>query len=296
MDTRISGKTRLMGLIGSPVGHSGSPLMYNYCFDYYGIDCVYLAFDSNETQAEESFAAMRRLNFMGGNVTMPCKQEAARLVDRLSPAARLVGAVNTFVNEDGILTGYNTDGEGLVLDLKDHGVSIAGKDVVLLGAGGAASAIMVQCALDGAKSITVFNRGAAALAHVQSIGEQTMADGTPCKIEFYRIEDAELMHDRIRTADILINATSVGMRPKTEGISLVTDLSVFHKGLVVYEIIYNPEVTRLMQDALENGCRPEHVIGGRGMLLWQGYSAFRLFTGLEMPVKEYKAFLEKRKK
>ena len=285
-----------MGLIGNPVKHSGSPQMYNYCFNYFGIDCVYLAFESDVSQTKATLDAMRRLQMRGGNVTMPCKQEVARLVDHLSPAAKLIGAVNTIVNEDGILTGHNTDGKGLVLDLKDHGISVADKKIVLLGAGGAASAILVQCALDGARSITVFNRGAEALAHVKAIGDQAKESGISCALSFYLTEDSSFLHDQIRDADILINATSVGMAPKSEGKSLVTDMSVFREDLVVYDVIYNPLVTKLMSDAVSHGCRPEHVIGGKGMLLWQGYSAFQLFTGLEMPVEEYKRFLQEKEK
>ena len=182
MDTRISGKTRLLGVIGTPIQHSGSPIMYNFCFNYYGIDCAYLAFDTNAEQVKDTLAAMRRLNMRGANVTMPCKQEVARNVDKLSDAARFVGAVNTIVNDNGVLTGHITDGMGVVLDLKDHNISIVDKDIVLLGAGGAATAIMVQCALDGAKSITVFNRSQESLEKVQKIGETMMADGVPFKL------------------------------------------------------------------------------------------------------------------
>lgn len=293
MDTRISGTTQLLGLIGNPVRHSGSPRMYNFCFDYYGMDCVYLAFESSEEETEATLQAMRRLHMAGGNVTMPCKRAAARLVDELSPEARLIGAVNTIVNREGILTGYNTDGKGLILDLMDHGVSIREKKIVLLGAGGAASSIMVQCALDGASAVTVYNRSLKPLESLQEIGRRLLQEGSSCRMEFQLIGDGRQMHERILEADILINATSVGMAPKSEGISLVTDKRVFRPKLVVYDVIYHPEVTRLMSDALEYGCRKEAVIGGKGMLLWQGYRAFGLFTGKEMPVKEWKRFLEK---
>lgn len=296
MDMRISGTTRLMALIGNPVKHSGSPQMYNYCFQYYGIDCVYLAFESDISQTKDTLDAMRRLQMPGGNVTMPCKQEVARLVDRLSPAAELIGAVNTIVNEDGILTGHNTDGKGLVLDLEDHGISVADKKIVLLGAGGAASAILVQCALDGARSVTVFNRGAQALDKVRSIGAKAKGTGITCEMSFYQMEDSAFFHEQIREADILINATSVGMAPKLEGQSLVKDMRAYHKDLVVYDVIYNPLVTKLMSDAIAHGCRPENVIGGKGMLLWQGYSAFRIFTGKKMPLEEYKRFLAEQEK
>lgn len=294
MDTRISGKTRLLGVFGTPIKHSGSPIMYNFCFDYYGIDCAYLAFDTNAEQVKDSLAAMRRLNMRGANVTMPCKQEVARNVDKLSDAARFVGAVNTIVNDNGVLTGHITDGMGVVLDLKDHNISIVDKDIVLLGAGGAATAIMVQCALDGAKSITVFNRSPEGLAKVQTIGETMMADGISCKMEYFNLGEQDEMHDRIRRCDILINATCVGMEPALDGVSLVTDLSVFREDLVVYDVIYHPLVTKLMSDALANGCKEENVIGGKGMLLWQGAGAFKLYSGYDMPVQELKEFLAKR--
>ena len=229
MDTRISGKTRLLGVFGTPIKHSGSPIMYNFCFDYYGIDCAYLAFDTDASQVKDSLAAMRRLNMRGANVTMPCKQEVCRNMDKLSDAARFVGAVNTIVNDNGVLTGHITDGMGVVLDLKDHNVSIVDKDIVLFGAGGAATAIMVQCALDGAKSITVFNRSKEGLDHVAGIGQKMMDDGIKCKLEFHSLSDTDLMHDKIRECDILINGTCVGMAPALDGQSLVTDMSVSTK-------------------------------------------------------------------
>lgn len=265
--------------------------MYNFCFDYYGLDGVYLAFECGADQMRDMLDAMRRLRMRGANVTMPCKQEAARFMDRLSPAAKFAGAVNTIVNDGGVLTGHITDGMGVVSDMRDHGVSVAGKNIVLMGAGGAARAILVQCALDGAKSVSVFNRGEEALAQAADIGEKMRADGVLCRTDFYPGSESDRMHEMIRSADILINATSVGMSPKQEGHSLVTDLRAFHKDLIVYDVVYHPPVTRLMREAAENGCRKENVIGGRGMLLWQGAAAFRLFTGLEMPVRELKQFL-----
>lgn len=294
MDTRISGKTRLLGVIGTPIEHSGSPVMYNFCFNYYGLDCVYLAFDCDASQVKETLDAVRRLNMRGVNVTMPCKQEAYRNMDRLSPVAGFIGAVNTVVNDNGVLTGHITDGMGVVLDLKDHGHSIKDKDIVLLGAGGAATAIMAQCALDGARSVTVFNRGTQALEKARAIGAHMMAEGVACRLSFYPSAETRLMHDKIRQADILINATSVGMRPAAEGRSLVTDMTVFRRELVVYDVVYNPPVTKLMQDALAHGCQKENVIGGKGMLLWQGAGAFRLYTGLDMPARELKKFLAER--
>ena len=157
MEARISGTTKLFRLIGSPVSHSASPAMQNYGFQACGVDGAYLAFDIKEEEVPEFVKSMRLLNIQGCNVTMPNKTAAAQNMDELSPAAELIGAVNTIVNRDGKLYGHITDGEGFVANLKDHGIGVEGKDIVIFGAGGAATAIQVQCALDGAKSITIFN-------------------------------------------------------------------------------------------------------------------------------------------
>lgn len=148
MERRINGHTRLYALIGSPVGHSGSPAMYNYSFEKLGIDAAYLAFDIPLEKTKDAIDAFRTLNVGGFNITMPNKTAAAQLVDRLSPAAELVGACNTVVvEEDKTMTGHITDGIGFVRNLKEQGVGIEGKKIVLLGTGGAATAIAVQAAV-----------------------------------------------------------------------------------------------------------------------------------------------------
>ena len=156
MDSRISGHTGLLALIGSPVGHSGSPAMYNYSFERLGLDYVYVAFDIKVEEVADAIAAMRTFKMRGCNVTMPCKTEVVRYMDELSPAAQIIGAVNTIVNDNGRLTGHITDGEGFVHNLKDHGIDIKGKKITVAGGGGAATAIQVQCALDGAREISIF--------------------------------------------------------------------------------------------------------------------------------------------
>ena len=158
METWISGTTGLLCLLGSPVGHSGSPAMYNFSFQKQKIDAAYVAFDVTKEQMPEALNAMRLFKMRGGNVTMPCKNVAATLMDELSPAAKIIGAVNVVVNDDGKLIGHITDGIGFVRNLQEHGIDIKGKHLVVLGAGGAATAIQVQAALDGAKQITIFNR------------------------------------------------------------------------------------------------------------------------------------------
>ena len=280
MSERITGHTELIGLMAYPIRHSSSPAMQNEAFAKLGYDYAYLAFEVGADEIEDAVKAIRTLKMRGSNVSMPNKTLVGQYLDELSPAAEMCGAVNTIVNDHGHLTGHITDGMGVVLDLKDHNVSIVDKDIVLFGAGGAATAIMVQCALDGAKSITVFNRSKEGLDHVAGIGQKMMDDGVKCKLEFHSLSDTDLMHDKIRECDILINGTCVGMAPALDGQSLVTDMSVFHEDMVVYDVIYHPLVTKLMADAVANGCKEENVIGGKGMLLWQGAGAFKLIQDL----------------
>ena len=156
MEQRIKGTPGLMMQSEVPVGHPVRPAMYNFSFQHNNQDYAYMAFDIKEDQVGQALDAMRLLKMRGANVTMPCKNEAARLVDQLSPAARIIGAVNTIVNENGKLVGHITDGTGFVHNLREHGVDVKGKKLVVLGAGGAATAIQVQCALDGAASISIF--------------------------------------------------------------------------------------------------------------------------------------------
>ena len=132
--------------------------MYNYSFEKLGFDYVYVALDVKEHEVKDAIAAMRLFNMKGGNVTMPDKTEAAKYMDELSSAAQIIGAINTIVNENGKLIGHITDGEGFVNNLKDHGIEVKGKKITVAGGGGAATAIQVQCALDGAKEITIFNK------------------------------------------------------------------------------------------------------------------------------------------
>ena len=287
MEKRISGHTGLLALIGSPVGHSGSPAMYNYSFEKLGLDYAYVAFDVKEDGVKEALDAMRLFQMRGMNVTMPDKTEAARCVDELSQAAQIIGAVNTIVNENGRLIGHMTDGEGFVNNLKDHGVGIEGKKLTIAGGGGAATAIYVQCALDGAKAITIFNKKDAFFARTLENAEKIKSAVPACEVKVYDIDDTEKFAEELADGDIFVNATIVGMKPM-EDKSIIEDTSLLRPDLVVADIVYNPEETKLLRDAKAAGCT---CVGGKGMLVWQGASAFRLFTGKEMPVEEVKELL-----
>lgn len=284
MEARISGHTGLLALIGSPVGHSGSPAMYNYSFEKLGLDYAYVAFDIKENEVKDYIQAMKLLNMKGGNVTMPDKTEAAKYMDELSPAAQIIGAVNTIVNDNGKLVGHITDGEGFVNNLKDHGIDIKGKKITVAGGGGAATAMQVQCALDGAREITIFNKKDAFFERTLQTAEKIKAAVPGIIVNVYDIDDIAKMTEEIKDSDIFANATIVGMKPM-EDLSVVKDLSAFKPGLVVADAVYNPIETKLLKDAKAAGCI---CVGGKGMLLWQGVSAFKLFTGQDMPVAEVK--------
>ena len=284
MEARITGHTGLLALIGSPVGHSGSPAMYNYSFERLGLDYAYVALDIKENEVKAAIAAMRLFHMRGCNVTMPDKVEAAKYMDELSPAAQIIGAVNTIVNDDGKLTGYITDGEGFVNNLKDHGIDIRGKKITVAGGGGAATAIQVQCALDGAREISIFNIKDAFFERTLQTAEKIKKAVPEIVVNVYDIADTERMTEEIASSDIFANATIVGMKPM-ENESVVKDLAAFRPGLVVCDAVYNPEETKLLREAKEAGCT---CVGGKGMLLWQGVAAFKLYTGMDMPVEEVK--------
>lgn len=284
MERRITGKTGLMGLIGSPVGHSGSPAMYNYSFEKLGLDYAYLAFDIKVEEVEQAIDAIKTFRMRGCNVTMPCKTEAVKYMDELSPAARIIGAVNTIVNEDGKLIGHITDGQGFVDSLRDHGVEIAGKKITVCGGGGAATAIQVQCALEGAKEISIFNIKDGFFERTVETADKIKQEKPDCVVNVFDIADLETMKKEMADSDIFANATIVGMKPM-EGETVVKDTAMYHPGLVVVDAVYNPKETRMLREAKEAGCI---CINGQGMLLWQGAAAFKLYTGLEMPVQEVK--------
>lgn len=279
----ISGHTILTGLLGSPVAHSISPAMHNESFKQLGLDYVYLAFDVGTQDMETAVNGLRTLNVRGFNVTMPCKNIMATLCDKLSPAAKFCGAVNTVVNDNGMLTGYTTDGIGYMCAIQESGHNIIGKKMTLLGAGGAATAVLVQAALDGVAEISVFSRRSASFEHIQKIIAQ-LNEHTSCKITLYDLADVAALRQEIKSSAILTNGTSVGMAPNTDG-SVITDTTMFHKDLIVSDIIYNPRETKLLKLAKEYGCA---TCNGLYMLLYQGAEAFRLWTGQEMPVAHIK--------
>ena len=285
----ISGRTKMICLLGSPVAHSMSPAMHNEAFAELGLDYRYLAFDVKEGELAGVMDSFRRMGVRGFNLTMPLKTEAVALCDRLSPAAEIAGSVNTVVLEDdGTATGHTTDGIGFTESARQEGVDFRGQKVTLLGTGGAGIAILVQLALDGAREVAVFER-ASSRFHDRTARVVAELNGrTHCHVTVYDYEDA-VMQQQIAESCLLINATNVGMAPNTDA-CIIPDPSWLTKRaaapLVVADVIYNPRKTKLLEMAEACGLKS---FNGINMLLYQGAAAFELWTGKKMPTEKIKA-------
>jgi len=280
MSKHVTGHTKMMCLLGSPVEHSISPEMHNEAFLQLGLDCEYLVFDVGTETLKTAVEGLRTMGVRGFNLTMPNKNLMAEICDKLSEASEIAGAVNTVVNDNGVLTGYTTDGIGYMMSAKDAGYDLKGKHLVQLGAGGAGTAILVQAALDGVSKLDVFNLKDAFWPRVEKIVEK-LNERTNCQVCLYDISDLSDMKDCLWQADFLVNTTPVGMAPNTDN-SIIPDASYFHKGLVVSDVVYNPEETKMLKMAREAGCE---TFNGLYMLLYQGAASFELWTGKEMPVE-----------
>lgn len=284
MTIPITGHTRLIGLLGDPVAHSVSPLMHNESFRLLGLDYVYLCFRTTENTLSHVVTGLRDAGIRGFNLTMPCKNQMTQLCDHLSPAARLIGAVNTVVCDDGILTGHNTDGIGFFRAAAQEGFSVPGKRITLMGMGGASTAIAVQAALDQAAALDIFVRPTSRFySRARRIAEE-LNQTTNCLVRVLEHDDKKALAESLGNADLLINGTSVGMAPNTDA-TILTDCALLRPDLLVADVIYNPRETLFLRNAREAGCR---TFNGMYMLLYQGAEAFRLWTGQEMPVEEIK--------
>ena len=279
MKKDITGHTRLICLLGDPVSHSISPAMHNLSFQILGLDYVYMAFKSSVEEFDNTVNTLKQIGARGFNCTMPCKRIAFERSDILSPAAKLMNSVNTVVIEDGKLYGHNTDGVGYMRSVIDAGHDIIGKQMTLLGSGGASSAILTQAALDGVSKINVFARKGNSWNVIEKQVDQINAE-TTCKVTLNELMDETTLRRSIAESAILVNGSSVGMAPNIDG-CLVPDTSYFHPELIVSDVIYNPKQTKLMIMAKSAGLS---TFNGMYMLLYQGAEAFRIWTDHEMPV------------
>ena len=273
---KIDGHTRLAAVVAKPIKHSISPFIHNTAFEKTAVNGVYLALEIGSEDLEATVANIRRYNMFGINLSMPYKQEVIQYLDELAPSARLIGAVNTVVNKNGTLIGYNTDGKGFFKSLPSF--AIQGKKMTILGAGGAATAIIAQAALDQAEEIFVFTRQtsyANTVSKMVAISRQTKS-----KIQVLNLEDLATLQEKINQSDLLINGTSVGM--DGESLPLVESIQLPAK-ILVADVIYKPFETPFLKWARS---QKVEAVNGLGMLLYQAAEAFELWTGQSMPCQE----------
>ena len=273
---KIDGYTRLAAEVANPIKHSISPFIHNSAFEATNTNGVYLAWEVDEAELAETVANIRRYQMYGINLSMPYKEQVIPYLDRLSEEACLIGAVNTVVNREGTLIGYNTDGKGFFKSLPSF--KISRKKLVLLGAGGAAKAILAQAILDGVSQISVFVRSSS-MEKIRPYLEK-IQNATGFRVDLFALEDVQNLQDSITQADLLVNATNVGMDGSSQPIP--TSI-VLPEKLLVADVIYQPFETPFLKWAKEQG---NEAINGLGMLLYQAAEAFEFWTGKEMPTDQ----------
>jgi shikimate dehydrogenase len=272
----ISGKTRVCAIIGDPVQHSLSPVIHNAAFNELGLNLVYVAFNVGVTELKDAILGAKTLGIHGLNITMPHKHSVMNYLDKINMTAKNIGAVNTILNKNGILIGYNTDGSGAMLALKENGICTEEKKLVLLGAGGAAKAIAYQAAQE-VEELVILNRTVEKAKQLAKILHSFNA-----KV-IGKMLSNNVLYKELTTANILVNATSVGMYPDNNNSPVPSDLLT--SDLCVMDIIYNPLNTKLLNDAKYAGAK---TVSGVDMLIYQGAVAFEIWTKCTAPVEVMK--------
>lgn len=280
---RIKGSTRLIALIGNPVKHSKSPTMHNISFKKLGLDYVYMAFEIEDKSLEKSVEAMKTFNVKGFNITMPHKENIIKYLDEISEPAKIIGSVNTVVNNDGKFVGHNTDGRGFIKALEEKGQDFQDKKIVIIGAGGACRAVAIQLAFDGAREVVIFNRTLVKAEFISATINKEIYKGKSRALEL----DEDRLKEELKDTSILINTTSIGMK-NTIDQSPIKNPNILHKDLFVADIIYDPLKTKFLSQAEEMGCK---TMNGINMLLYQGALAFKKWTDRDMPIGDVKKAL-----
>ena len=270
---RITGATQICGIIGDPIEHTMSPVMHNAAFRQLGMDWAYLPFRVEEEAVGRAIEGVKALNIRGLNVTIPHKTAVIPYLDGLDPAAERMGAVNTIVNDNGKLTGYNTDAAGFLRALRENNIEPEGTNIVVLGAGGASRGISFLLAENGA-DLTILNRRP---ERAEDLARQ-VSTATGTGVKALALDEANLSL-ALEKADVLVNTTRVGMIPDVD--RTLVPAGQLRSDLAVFDIVYNPLKTRLLADA---GAAGALTIGGLEMLVWQGALAFTLWTGQAAPV------------
>ncbi|MGI9554060.1 MAG: shikimate dehydrogenase [Thermodesulfobacteriota bacterium] len=280
----VKSTTRIYGIFGHPIEHSLSPVMQNNAFSELDLDSVYVAFDVPPPSLSEAVSAIRALGISGINVTVPHKEAIMAHLDEISTDAMLVGAVNTISNIEGRLIGFNTDVGGFLRALKDDlDFTPEGKKVFLVGAGGAARAVIVGLGRNYVSEIIIANR---TLSNAENLAKEFGDQFPKVEIKAVMLSDELRIKQCIDKSDILINASSAGMNGDNP---LELPLHLFPKSAVIYDLVYQPKDTPLVKDAKRAGIK---AVSGHSMLLFQGAEAFEIWTGLVAPVKTMKKALE----
>ena len=270
----ISGKTRVCGVIGDPIEHTLSPIMHNAAFEALKLDYVFLAFKVKPAEVGNAISGMRALAIHGLNVTMPHKNAVIKYLDEVDPAGKAIASANTILNKDGRLLGFNTDGIGALNALEQNGVELRGKKVLLLGAGGAAKAIAYTLSQE-VDELVILNRTPKSATELANLLKQKFKK---------KINAGELSPSTVKVnladSDVLINATSVGMKPNANQTPVAPEW--LKPDLAVMDIVYDPLETRLAKDAKAAGAK---VVSGVEMLIYQGAASFEIWTACKAPVE-----------
>ena len=279
---QITGHTKIVGIIGAPIEHSRSPQIHNAAIAALGLDYVYVPFHVQPDNLGAAIKGFKAANIVGINVTIPHKQNVIPYLDEISREATLIGAVNTLIFRDGTISGENTDAPGFLQAMQEDGHEVPqGGSAVIIGAGGSARAIVVALALAGVQTICITNRTVSrAVALATDLSAKTDAS-----IYGIGLDDPQLP-DAVGTSQLIVNTASTSMDVSHP---LLIDPGWLAPQSIVYDIVYTPPETRLLQAAAEKGC---HTIGGLGMLVHQGAIAFERWTGVNPPVETMRQALQ----
>ncbi|MEY8371242.1 shikimate dehydrogenase [Aerococcaceae bacterium 50-4] len=280
--TDINGTTKFAAVIGQPLSHSLSPIIYNTSFKAQDVNMVYLAFETSESKTVERIEHLKALDVQGINVTMPGKVAAMQTVDRLDAASQYVNAVNMITrNELGQWVGYNTDGAGLWLAVKNRGVDLIGRRLVVYGSGATSRIIITQAVIEGMTDISVVARNIQEKTLLIQVCDALQADYPNIDLALIDLADQGKVASAVKSAEIVIQSTSLGMA-SSQGQSILADETWLQAGTVVMDVIYEPMETRFMQQAKDRDCV---VIGGLDMLVYQAKLNYQLFAQRDMPVQ-----------
>ncbi len=267
----IGAETRIVGVFGFPVKHSASPAMHNAAFRACGLDYVYLAFEVKPENLRDALLGLPALGISGANLTIPHKEKAVQYMNELSEEAAGIGAVNTVIIEPGKLKGYNTDIEGFAKSLsEDAGFAAEGKKVVIFGAGGGSRAVLFALAHAGVSEVTIASKP---LDQAEKLASEVAHKFPEVKIKAIPF-DSKSVGEEISSCSLLVNATPLGMKGEIP----VSNTECLHEGLTVYDLVYTPATTPLLEEARKRGAQ---AVNGLSMLVYQGAASFKLWTGVE---------------